>query len=245
MDYKTLKEMGSEEYEDYIGDLSDEETEELYDSVVAELSQDKEISSKVYWNSDYYFTFFKGKVYYMLSYDDCWPKPGSSPDVVTGLTDIDRQSVNKIVEKFGNDVIDDLFDDAAEALWFNYYEHYPEFEDDDMIEYFEDEGDDDFPPMRMSEEEKANKRKKLSLYKDLIAEIDKYKDSFEKTSDFYDKYRRIDLEYGVLYYGYEGMWIELRENLIDCGDDPKDNDEMLDYLDCIMDLENHVVSAER
>ncbi len=245
MNYKTLKKMDDEEFQDYIDELSEEEVETLYDSIVSELSRNKEIASKVYWGNDYYFTFFKGNVYYMLSYDDCWPKAGSSPDVVTGLSEKDKTAVDAIIGKFGNDEIDNLFDQAAADLWFEYYEHYPKFEDDDMIEYLSDEGDDDFPPRGLSEEEKEEKKKKLSLYKDLLKEVKKYKDSFEKTSDFYDKYRRIDLEYGILYYGYEGMWIELQDNVIDCGDDPKDNDEMLEFLEYFRDLENRIVNAER
>ena len=58
-------------------------------------------------------------------------------------------------------------------------------------------------------------------------------------------YRRLELEPGVLYYGYEGMWIELLDNVIDCGDDPKDNDKMLEFLDYFRDLDNRIVKAER
>ncbi len=245
MDYKTFKNMNDDEYSEYIDGLSKEEVEFLYDSLVLELSEDKEISSKVYWENDYYFTFHKGKVYYMLSYDDCWPKGGVSPDVVTGLSEKDKKAVKVIIDRFGSNKIDDLFKQASEDLMFNYFEHYPEFEDDDMLDYFSEEieeDEDDF--LSQEDEDKEKENEKLLLYKDLIAEVGKYKDCFEKTSDFYDKYRRKELKYGVLYYGYEGMFIELRENLIECGDDPKNNDEILDFLEYFTDLENRIVTAE-
>ena len=245
MDYKTLNAMSVADRSEYINGLSEEELENLVNNLIIELSADEAVSSAAYDDGVYYFVFGDGKIFAMPNSSDDLPRGGTAPDVVTGLSPEDKAAVEAIIDKFGSDTIDDLFDGASEELWFNYYERYPEFEDDDMIEYFEYEGDDDFPPMRMSDEEKEEKRKQLSLYKELIAEVEKYKDSFEKTSDFYDKYRRRELTHGYLYYGYEGDFIDLIDNVNDYGEDALEYIKPSELLNFLFNLDTYRIEAGR
>ena len=245
MDYKTLKAMGADERVAYINELSEEKLGDLVNNLIEELSDDETVNSEIYDDGVYYLSFGSGKIFAMPNSSDDLPRGGTAPDVVTGLSPEDKAAVEAIIDKFGIDTIDDLFDEASDELWFSYYERYPEFEDDDMIEYFEDEGDDDFPPRRMSEEQKEKKRKQLSLYKDLMAEVAKYKDNFEKTSDFYDMYRRRELTHGCLYYGYEGDFIDLVDNVNDFGEDALKYFKASELLDILLNLDMYVVKACR
>ena len=132
MDYKTLKEMDNDTYQEYLEDLSEDELNSLFDDIVQELSSDPEIASKVYWSDCDYFVLHNGNIYRMPQGADDLPKGGPYPTIISGLLGAEKDLVSQFVNKYGEDELEDLFDQLDDDFLCTFSDC-PDYSDEEVL----------------------------------------------------------------------------------------------------------------
>ena len=233
MDYYTLKSLDAQSRNEYIQNLSDEEANALYETIVDELARDPKISSQVYYIDGYFFILIYNDITKM-AHVSMMPKwigdvanGGRNPIVVTGLREDDKAAIDMIIKKFGAHAINVLISELEEELT-PYKDYYPDFKDDEVRACLKYNG-------RM-----------LELYDSITKVIEKLKNNIDSFADFYDKYSRKGLEYGELdYYDEKGDFYPLRGNIHGQGGNPLSYYPVKEFIRYLFNLEDFVVQAER
>ena len=165
----------------------------------------------VFKASGIYFVIVNGKIREISDDAGCSPKGGWFPEIVTGPTKEENTCLEKIMKKF---VIDEYF-------FSEYINDCGEFNDEYVLEYFED-----------GEDERSAK-----VYRKIKKEIDGGKTLFKNINDFVSALVTYGLEPGCLYYEWEGEYIDLYENICDTGEE-RGSYERIDDEKWIAILEN-------
>ena len=192
--YNKLKAMTNDELDSYLDGLDEDEQEELFTKLVGELNE-SDYSYGVYEDFGCYFILGRKSILEMSSDSGDSPR-GGFLDIVTGLSKKDSEAVKQITDKLDkNGELEDIFYEI-------YQDIDEEFDDDDAIDLFECNDDED----------------NLKLYKKLMKAVKNSDGVFESVCDFAHKYNMRDLEEGTLYYEWEGEYIDLFDNVNECGE---------------------------
>ena len=147
------------------------------------------------------------------------PRGGWFPDIVTGPTKEEADYLNLMMDSIGFGF--DFFADAIDSCG--------EFCDSDTEAFFEENEDNE----------------SLEKYQQIKEEIESGKTPFESIYDLVSVIERSDLDTDCLYYMWEGEYIDLYDNICDCGEERGTFDGLSesDWIDILENIEVHIVKA--
>ena len=79
----------------------------------------------------------------------------------------------------------------------------------------------------------------------MARKIEAGKTPFESMDDFVNALKRYGLCCGVLYYEWEGDYVDLHENIEEIGEEPGYYDSLSkeEWISILEDIDNHIVTA--
>jgi len=223
--------------EDYINnagfdDEYDEEDEfELSDAqirlneLIHEISSNPDYDGCIFNDLGWYFIVINDEILLLSDTDPCSLK--CTPiSAFTGPSQEEHDFIEKLMDEIG---FNQYFFDGAYGQWFGY-------DEDDFYEYFADgydeevDGEDDIP-------------EDLAKFKAIIEKVNGESSPFESMDEFVGAVRRYDLDPDVYYYEWEGDFIDLYENIADCGESYEDyfteDDEFEEWIETLENIDNY------
>lgn len=187
------------------------------DELLEAISNDDKYHGCVFEGCGIYFIIKSGKILEISDDASDSPRGGWFPDIVTGPTAEEFACLTEMMEdlEFDEDFFRDMIDDCVE------------FSDEEAIEYFE--GNDD--------------EESLKIYKKIRKKVRSGATPFKSVDDFVNALARYGLDYGTLYYEWEGDFIDLYDNICDTGEERGYYDSMgdSDWIEILEDIDNHIV----
>ena len=194
-------------------------TEEYIQQLLTTISNNDKYNGCVFHGPGIYFVIGNGSLWEISDDASCSPRGGWFPDIVSGPTLEENKYLEEMMKKYDIDeyFFSELIDDCGE------------FDDEYVLEYFED-----------NEDEESAK-----IYRKMKKQIESGKTPFETIDDFVSALGRYGLESNCLYYEWEGEYIDLHDNICDTGEargsyDSMSNEEWVTLLENIYD---HIVKG--
>ena len=192
-------------------------TEEYIQQLLTTISNNDKYTGCVFHGPGIYFVIGNGSLWEISDDASCSPRGGWFPDIVSGPTLEENKYLEEMMKKYDIDeyFFSELIDDCGE------------FDDEYVLEYFED-----------NEDEESAK-----IYRKMKKQIESGKTPFETIDDFVSALGRYGLESNCLYYEWEGEYIDLHDNICDTGEargsyDSMSNEEWVTLLE---NIDDHIV----
>ena len=192
-------------------------TEEYIQQLLTTISNNDKYNGCVFHGPGFYFVLGNGSLWEISDDASCSPRGGWFPDIVSGPTLEENKYLEEMMKKYDIDeyFFSELIDDCGE------------FDDEYVLEYFED-----------NEDEESAK-----IYRKMKKQIESGKTPFETIDDFVSALGRYGLESNCLYYEWEGEYIDLHDNICDTGEargsyDSMSNEEWVTLLE---NIDDHIV----
>ena len=184
------------------------------------ISSDEKYAGCVFWGPGIYFVIGNGRFWAIPDDAGSSPRGGWFPDIFAGPTSEESACVKKMMdelcfdEEFFNEVIED----------------YGEFDDEYVLEYFEDNDDED----------------SAKLYRKIKRKINSGKTPFDSIEAFVNAVRRYGLESDCLYYEWEGEFIDLHDNIAETGQQRGYYENLSDseWIEILQDIDKHIVTPD-
>lgn len=194
--------------------------ERRIEELLEAISNDEKYKESVFWGPGIYFVIGNGKLWEISDDASCSPKGGWFPDIVTGITEGEKNCLDKMMEEIGFelDFFGDLINDCGE------------FDDEYALEYFEDNEDD----------ESAKIYRKMKRY------VKNGKTPFATVNDFVSALGRYELDENTLYYEWEGEFIEFHDNISWTGEPRGSYDSLSNsqWIEILTNIDKHIVTAD-
>lgn len=187
--------------------------EELLESI----SNNEKYNGCVFWGRGIYFVVGNGSLWEISDDASCSPRGGWFPDIVSGPTAEEDACLQKMMNELGFD----------EYFFKEIIDDYGEFDDEYVLEYFED-----------NEDEESAK-----IYRKMKKRIESGKTPFATIEDFASAVGRYGLESDCLYYEWEGEYIDLHDNICETGESRGSYDSMDDneWIELLENIDEHIV----
>ena len=187
--------------------------EELLESI----SNNEKYNGCVFWGRGIYFVVGNGSLWEISDDASCSPRGGWFPDIVSGPTAEEDACLQKMMDELGFD----------EYFFKEIIDDYGEFDDEYVLEYFED-----------NEDEESAK-----IYRKMKKRIESGKTPFATIEDFASVVGRYGLESDCLYYQWEGEYIDLHDNICETGESRGSYDSMDDneWIELLQNIDEHIV----
>ena len=187
--------------------------EELLESI----SNNEKYNGCVFWGRGIYFVVGNGSLWEISDDASCSPRGGWFPDIVSGPTAEEDACLQKMMDELGFD----------EYFFKEIIDDYGEFDDEYVLEYFED-----------NEDEESAK-----IYRKMKKRIESGKTPFATIEDFASAVGRYGLESDCLYYQWEGEYIDLHDNICETGESRGSYDSMDDneWIELLENIDEHIV----
>ena len=187
--------------------------EELLESI----SNNEKYNGCVFWGRGIYFVVGNGSLWEISDDASCSPRGGWFPDIVSGPTAEEDACLQKMMNELGFD----------EYFFKEIIDDYGEFDDEYVLEYFED-----------NEDEESAK-----IYRKMKKKIESGKTPFATIEDFASAVGRYGLESDCLYYEWEGEYIDLHDNICETGESRGSYDSMDDneWIELLENIDEHIV----
>lgn len=187
--------------------------EELLESI----SNNEKYNGCVFWGRGIYFVVGNGSLWEISDDASCSPRGGWFPDIVSGPTAEEDACLQKMMNELGFD----------EYFFKEIIDDYGEFDDEYVLEYFED-----------NEDEESAK-----IYRKMKKRIESGKTPFATIEDFASAVGRYGLESDSLYYEWEGEYIDLHDNICETGESRGSYDSMDDneWIELLENIDEHIV----
>ena len=192
-------------------------TEEYIQQLLTTISNNDKYNGCVFHGPGIYFVIGNGSLWKISDDASCSPRGGWFPDIVSGPTLEENKYLEEMMKKYDIDeyFFSELIDDCGE------------FDDEYVLEYFED-----------NEDEESAK-----IYRKMKKQIESGKTPFETIDDFVSALGRYGLESNCLYYEWVGEYIDLHDNICDTGEargsyDSMSNEEWVTLLE---NIDDHIV----
>lgn len=187
--------------------------EELLESI----SNNEKYNGCVFWGRGIYFVVGNGSLWEISDDASCSPRGGWFPDIVSGPTAEEDACLQKMMDELGFD----------EYFFKEIIDDYGEFDDEYVLEYFED-----------NEDEESAK-----IYRKMKKKIESGKTPFATIEDFASAVGRYGLESDCLYYQWEGEYIDLHDNICETGESRGSYDSMDDneWIELLENIDEHIV----
>ena len=187
--------------------------EELLESI----SNNEKYNGCVFWGRGIYFVVGNGSLWEISDDASCSPRGGWFPDIVSGPTAEEDACLQKMMNELGFD----------EYFFKEIIDDYGEFDDEYVLEYFED-----------NEDEESAK-----IYRKMKKRIESGKTPFATIEDFASAVGRYGLENDCLYYEWEGEYIDLHDNICETGESRGSYDSMDDneWIELLENIDEHIV----
>jgi hypothetical protein len=187
--------------------------EELLESI----SNNEKYNGCVFWGRGIYFVVGNGSLWEISDDASCSPRGGWFPDIVSGPTAEEDACLQKMMNELGFD----------EYFFKEIIDDYGEFDDEYVLEYFED-----------NEDEESAK-----IYQKMKKKIESGKTPFATIEDFVSGVGRYGLESDCLYYEWEGEYIDLHDNICETGESRGSYDSMDDseWIELLENIDEHIV----
>jgi hypothetical protein len=187
--------------------------EELLESI----SNNEKYNGCVFWGRGIYFVVGNGSLWEISDDASCSPRGGWFPDIVSGPTAEEDACLQKMMNELGFD----------EYFFKEIIDDYGEFDDEYVLEYFED-----------NEDEESAK-----IYRKMKKRIESGKTPFVTIEDFASAVGRYGLESDCLYYEWEGEYIDLHDNICETGESRGSYDSMDDneWIELLENIDEHIV----
>ncbi len=187
--------------------------EELLESI----SNNEKYNGCVFWGRGIYFVIGNGSLWEISDDASCSPRGGWFPDIVSGPTAEENACLQRMMDELGFD----------EYFFKEIIDDYGEFDDEYVLEYFED-----------NEDEESAK-----IYRRMKKKIESGKTPFATIDDFASAVGRYGLESDCLYYEWEGEYIDLYDNICETGESRGSYDSMDDgeWIALLENIDEHIV----
>ena len=198
------------------------EEEGRLEQLVEQLAEDDNVSGKVYETCGIFFIITTGRgIVEMSSESGASPRGGNSVEVFRGPSDDVKQMMSGIITKLN--ISEDLIDTLSE--YFN-----PWYAEESCMEGLEDE---------LSRED-------YDTLMNLKRIIDTGKSPVDSIAEFIELYQKMDLDHNTLYYEWEGEFIDLYDNICECGEESISTGYLSEdeWIDILENLDIYAVSAE-
>lgn len=188
------------------------------EELLLQISADEKYSGCVFWGPGIYFVIVNGKIREISNDAGCSPRGGWFPPIVTGPTDDERACLEEMMRKWKFDA--DFCCEAIEEIGW--------FEEDDILEWFED-----------SEEEDS-----LKVFRKIQKKVALGTTPFDDVEDLIMTLARLDLD-DDLYYEWEGDYIHFYDNICDTGEAPGyyDSIDTKGWIEILENIDRHIVTA--
>lgn len=191
--------------------------EEYIQQLLTTISDNEKYNGCVFHGKGIYFVIGNGSLWEISDDASCSPRGGWFPDIVSGPTAEENKCLEEMMKKYDIDeyFFRELIDDCGE------------FDDEYVLEYFEDNEDEE----------------STEIYLKMKKQIESGKTPFETIDDFVSALGRYGLESDCLYYEWEGEYIDLHDNICDTGEargsyDSMSNEEWVTLLE---NIDDHIV----
>ena len=192
-------------------------TEEYIQQLLTTISNNDKYNGCVFHGPGIYFVIGNGSLWEISDDASCSPRGGWFPDIVSGPTLEENKYLEEMMKKYDIDeyFFSELIDDCGE------------FDDEYVLEYFEDNED----------------VESAKIYRKMKKQIESGKTPFETIDDFVSALGRYGLESNCLYYEWEGEYIDLHDNICHTGEargsyDSMSNEEWVTLLE---NIDDHIV----
>lgn len=194
------------------------EMDERISTLLWEISQSEKYAGCVFSAPGIFFIIENGKIREISNDVSGSPRGGWFPDLVTGPTEEENACLKALMNKLDFDEY--FFDEVLEEIG--------EFDEEAIVEYFEENDEDS-----------------LEIYEKMARKIEAGKTPFESMDDFVNALKRYGLCCGVLYYEWEGDYVDLHENIEEIGEEPGYYDSLSkeEWISILEDIDNHIVTA--
>lgn len=191
--------------------------ERRIEELLEAISNNEKYNGCVFWGPGIYFVIGNGTLWEISDDASCSPRGGWFPDIVSGPTDEENECLQKMMDELGFDeyFFKDIIDD------------YGEFDDEYVLEYFEDNEDED----------------SAKIYRKMKKKIDGGKTPFASMDDFANAVGRYGLDSNCLYYEWEGEYIDLHDNICETGECRGSYDSLDDdgWIKLLENIDEHIV----
>lgn len=194
--------------------------ERRIEELLEAISNDEKYKESVFKGPGIYFVIGNGTLWEISDDASCSPKGGWFPDIVTGITEEEKNCIDKMMGTIGFslDFFGDLINDCGE------------FDDEYALEYFED-----------NEDEESAK-----IYRKMKRQVKNGKTSFATMDDFVSALGRYELDGNTLYYEWEGEFIEFHDNIAWTGETRGSYENLSNsqWIEILTNIDNHIVTAD-
>ena len=189
------------------------------DELLEAISNNNNYRGCVFEGAGIYFVIHNGEILEISDDASDSPKGGWFPDIVTGPTEDERACMQEMMDKLGfdEDFFSDMIDDCMG------------FSDEEAIEYFEGNDDED----------------SVKIYKKIKKKVMSGTTPFDSIDAFVAALSHFELDNGILYYDWEGEYIDLYDNICDTGETRGYYDNMndSDWIELLENIDEHVVKV--
>ena len=195
------------------------ECEERIAELLRGISNNKKYDGCVFEASGIYFVITNDNLWEISDDVSCSPRGGWFPALISGPSEEEKKCLEKLMKKFE---FDECFFDKAIDSFGRFYER-------GIAEYFEYNDD----------------MKSLSIYEKIGSEIYFDKTPFDSMEAFASALKRYSLESGSVYYEWEGVYIDLYDNVIETGEKMGSYESFPpeEWISILEDIDSYIVTA--
>ena len=188
--------------------------EELLESI----SNNDKYNGCVFRGPGIYFVIGNGSLWEIPDDASCLPKGGWFPDIVCGPSVEENTCLQEMMEEL----------DFDEYFFREYLYDYDEYDNESILEYFEEDED------------------ALKIYRKMKKKVKSGKTPFATMDDFVSAVSRYGLEADCLYYEWEGEYIDFHDNVADTGKSRGCYDSLSDgeWIELLQDIDEHIVTLD-
>ena len=194
-------------------DIEDEdEQKQAFEDFIKILANDDKYDGEIFEGYNCYYVISDAGLRAISNDASCSPKGGWFPEIVTGLPSEQTKHALEIAQKLNIDI--DFFRKAKEDMCVDICD----IDCKDFLEYYEEDNEED-----------------LKNYKKLETMVVSGETKFEDMTQLIKAFLLNELDAGVVYYEWEGTWIDMYENILDFGDDIYELNEIAEWLELILE----------
>ena len=211
-------------------ELEEDDVEVKFAILLKKIANDPKYAGAVFEDSSFYFVVGEDGIACMTNMSGDSPKGGSYLYTVSGPTEEEHKFINDLMEKLNIDEY--FFSEMIDACC--------EFDEEDAFNFFNEAAEE------FDYEEDADETKNFEIYKKIIAAVKEKDSPFKSVNDFYDAFERDPwCDPGCLYYKWEGEYIDLYDNICECGENWEDEGSYYieEWVDILENIDDYLVKV--
>ena len=189
--------------------------EQKLNELLEAVSNNPELQNCVFQANCIYFVIWNSKIFEIPDSSGCSPKGGTLLDVFRGPSAVQNEYVQALMDELG---FDECF--FSEIMYDLY-----DFDEDEILGLFEDDED------------------SFDTFKKIIKHFNKGNSPFKDLQELVYGIMRHGLSHDLLYYEWEGDFIELYDNICDTGEGRGYYEDMSDeeWINVLENIEKYIV----